>query len=53
MALWLGGDTAQLDQIKALLRSQPAKDTTMWPVGPCVGNVNNNDPSLVWSVMPV
>jgi hypothetical protein len=53
MALRVGRDTAGLGQIKAVPRSKPAKDTTMWPVRPRVGNVNNNDPSPIGSVMLV
>jgi putative SOS response-associated peptidase YedK len=29
------------------LRPYPAEDMTCWPVSACVGNVRNNDPSLI------
>src|SRR5262249_35080515 len=45
--LWLGEHAAEPDQLKALLRPYPADDMTMWPVSTRVGNVKNNDPSLI------
>jgi putative SOS response-associated peptidase YedK len=45
--LWLGEDAAEPEQLKTLLVPYPAEDITMWPVSPRVGNVKNNDPSLI------
>ena len=45
--LWLGEATADPGQLKALLIPYPAKDMVIWPVGRRVGNVKNNDPSLI------
>jgi putative SOS response-associated peptidase YedK len=45
--MWLGEDAAEAEDLKALLRPYPAEDMTCWPVSPRVGNVNNNDPSLI------
>ena len=33
--------------IGALLGSYPSEGMVCWPVGPPVGNISNNDPSLV------
>jgi len=43
--VWLR--TADGTQPKALLAPCPAEEMTFWPVSPRVGNVKNNDPSLV------
>jgi hypothetical protein len=32
---------------EAPLASYPAEEMTRWPVNPWVGNVRNNDPSLI------
>jgi putative SOS response-associated peptidase YedK len=45
--LWLGEATADPEQLKALLVPYPAKDMVIWPVDRRVGNVKNNDPSLI------
>jgi putative SOS response-associated peptidase YedK len=45
--LWLGETPADPAQLKALLVPYPANDMAIWPVGPQVGNVKNNDPSLI------
>jgi putative SOS response-associated peptidase YedK len=45
--LWLGKDTGEPEQLKAVLRPYPAEDMTCWPVSARVGNVKNNDPSLI------
>jgi putative SOS response-associated peptidase YedK len=45
--LWLGEDAAQLEELKAMLRPYPADDMKLWPVSARVGNVRNNDPSVV------
>jgi len=33
--------------LKALLTPFPSEEMTCWPVSPRVGNVKNNDPSLI------
>ena len=44
---WLGEEPADARQLKAMLTPYPSEDMTCWPVSPRVGNVRNNDPSLV------
>ena len=44
---WLGEEPAEPPQLKALLASYPSDEMIAWPVSPRVGNVKNNDPSLV------
>jgi putative SOS response-associated peptidase YedK len=44
---WLGGEPADLQRLKALLAPYPAEEMTCWPVSTRVGNVKNNDPSLI------
>jgi hypothetical protein len=41
-----GGDLGPA-RLKALLAPYPSEGMTCWPVSPRVGNVKNNDPSLV------
>jgi putative SOS response-associated peptidase YedK len=43
----LGEETAEPEHLKGLLAPYPAEDMKMWPVSTRVGNVRNNDPSLV------
>ncbi len=45
--MWLGELTAGPDRLKGLLASYPANDMVVWPVDRRVGNVKNNDPSLI------
>jgi putative SOS response-associated peptidase YedK len=45
--LWIGEDAAEPDQLKAVLRPYPAEGMTCWLVSARVGNVRNNDPSLI------
>ena len=45
--LWLGQQPADAKQLKALLVPYPSEDMICWPVSPRVGNVKNNDPSLI------
>jgi putative SOS response-associated peptidase YedK len=45
--LWLGEVPADPVQLKALLAPYPADDMVIWPVDRRVGNVKNNDPSLI------
>jgi putative SOS response-associated peptidase YedK len=44
---WLGEDPADEPQLKALLASYPSDDMICWPVSARVGNVKNNDPTLI------
>jgi len=45
--VWLGEEPADASQLKAMLAPYPAEEMTCWPVSPRVGNVKNNDPSLI------
>jgi putative SOS response-associated peptidase YedK len=45
--LWLGEEAAEPAQLKALLAPYPIDGMVCWPISPCVGNVKNNDPSLI------
>ena len=44
---WLGEEPAEVPQLKALLAPYPSEDMICWPVGERVGNVRNNDSSLI------
>jgi putative SOS response-associated peptidase YedK len=44
---WLGEEPADLSRLKPLLEPYPAEEMTCWPVSTRVGNVKNNDPSLI------
>jgi putative SOS response-associated peptidase YedK len=44
---WLGEEPVDRDRLKGLLAPYPADDMMMWPVDRRVGNVRNNDPSLI------
>ena len=44
---WLGEEPAEDARLKELLGPYPAERMTMWPVDRRVGNVKNNDPSLI------
>jgi hypothetical protein len=44
---WLGEDPATVPDLKAMLAPYPSDGMICWPVNPRVGNVKNNDPSLV------
>jgi putative SOS response-associated peptidase YedK len=44
---WLGEEPADARQLKALLAPYAAEEMTCWPVSARVGNVRNNDPSLI------
>ena len=39
--------SCQSSEPKALLKPFPSEEMTCWPVSPRVGNVRNNDPSLI------
>jgi len=45
--VWLGEEPADSTELKALLAPYPAEEMTCWPVSTRVGNVKNNDPSLI------
>ena len=45
--IWLGDEPADLAELKALLAPYPSEDMICWPVSPRVGNVRNNDASLI------
>jgi hypothetical protein len=42
-----GSARADAPLLKALLASYPSEGMVAWPVSPRVGNVKNNDPSLI------
>jgi putative SOS response-associated peptidase YedK len=50
---WLGEEPADVPQLKSLLAPYPADGMTCWPVSPRVGNVRNNEPSLIEPVSAV
>ena len=45
--VWLGEELADVPRLKALLAPYPSEDMICWPVSARVGNVKNNDPSLI------
>jgi putative SOS response-associated peptidase YedK len=45
--VWLGEQPADVPQLKALLAPYPSDEMTCWQVSARVGDVKNNDPSLV------
>jgi putative SOS response-associated peptidase YedK len=45
--VWLGEESADASALKALLAPFPSEEMTCWPVSTRVGNVKNNDPSLI------
>jgi putative SOS response-associated peptidase YedK len=49
--LWLGEQPTELAQVKARLTPYPSDGMIAWPVSPRVGNVKNNDPSLIEPVV--
>ena len=44
---WLGEEPADAPRLKTFLAPYPAVEMTCWPVSTRVGNVKNNDPSLI------
>jgi putative SOS response-associated peptidase YedK len=44
---WLGEEPADAPRLKTLLGPYPAEEMMCWPVSQRVGNVKNNDPSLI------
>jgi putative SOS response-associated peptidase YedK len=45
--VWLGEEPAEACALKALLNPIPSDEMTCWPVSARVGNVKNNDTSLI------
>ena len=45
--VWVGEEPADPDQLKALLAAYPLEEMICWRVSARVGNVKNNDPSLI------
>jgi putative SOS response-associated peptidase YedK len=45
--IWLGEEPADRAQLKALLAPYPSDDMICWAVSARIGNVKNNDPSLI------
>jgi putative SOS response-associated peptidase YedK len=45
--VWLGQEPAVPSDLKALLAPFPSEEMTCWPVSARVGNVKNNDPTLI------
>jgi putative SOS response-associated peptidase YedK len=45
--VWLGEETADQRQLKALLAPYPSEGMTCWPVSKRVGNVKNNVEPIV------
>jgi putative SOS response-associated peptidase YedK len=45
--VWLGEEQADPTHPKVLLAPYPYEDMICWPVSARVGNVKNNDPSLI------
>jgi putative SOS response-associated peptidase YedK len=45
--VWLGEAPAGVPQLKVLLAHYPSDEMTCWPVSARVGNVKNNDPTLI------
>ena len=50
--VWLGEEPAEASALKALLRPFPSDEMTCWPVSARVGNVKNNDASLIEPIFP-
>jgi putative SOS response-associated peptidase YedK len=44
---WLDEELADVAELKTLLPPYPSDDMVWWPVSARVGNVKNNDPSLI------
>ena len=44
---WPGEEPADAPSLKVLLAPYPSEEMIAWPVSPRVGNVKNNDPSLI------
>ena len=44
---WLGEQPATERDLKAMLAPYPSEDMISWPISTRVGNVKNNDPTLI------
>ena len=44
---WLGEEPADVPELRSLLAPYPADEMIRWPVSARVGNVRNNDASLI------
>jgi putative SOS response-associated peptidase YedK len=44
---WLEEEPADERRLEAMLAPYPSKEMTCWPISTRVGNVKNNDPSLI------
>jgi putative SOS response-associated peptidase YedK len=44
---WLGEEPATVPDLKAMLAPYPSDGMICWPISPRVGNVKNNDPTLI------
>jgi putative SOS response-associated peptidase YedK len=44
---WLGEEPGDAGRLKGMLGPYPSEEMTCWPVSQRVGNVKNNDPSLI------
>jgi len=51
--VWLGESPADVAQLKSLLVPYPADEMICWLVSARVGNVKNNDPSLIEPIAAV
>ncbi|HEU0215996.1 MAG TPA: SOS response-associated peptidase [Stellaceae bacterium] len=51
--VWLGEVPTDASRLKALLVPYPSEKMAIWPVSKRVGNVRNNDPSLIEPVSEV
>ena len=49
---WLGEEPADRARLKSLLAPYPSEGMICWPVSTRVGNVKNNDPSLIEPIIP-
>ena len=47
----LGEELATVEELKAMLAAYPFEGMICWPVSPRVGNVKNNDPSLMEQIV--
>jgi putative SOS response-associated peptidase YedK len=45
--VWLGEGPAEASALKALLEPFSSEEMTCWPVSARIGNVNNNEPTLI------
>jgi putative SOS response-associated peptidase YedK len=45
--VWLGEQPVDASMLKAMLTPLPSEQMTCWPVSARVGNVKNNDASLI------